>query len=137
MTSLPAVSTSLRRLAPATLLALSALSFGVVEESATACAQPGLWDEAGYQTCAEGYEAQREDDYISWYYGVRQCCFSFGGVWREQQPGQAPRCDPPAPSVHVPPVDIRETFSPAPPRPPVRNPGAVIDTFTPAPASPG
>lgn len=65
-------------------------------DPATACAQPQQWDEAGFNECAEGYEAQKEDDYISWYYGVRQCCIAHGGVWRDQQPGQAPRCDPPA-----------------------------------------
>jgi hypothetical protein len=136
MASVSPIPTYLRRLLPAMLLAATAaLSGGAVGDPAIACAEPQQWDEAGFTKCAEGYEAQREDDYVSWYYGVRQCCISFGGVWRDQQPGQAPRCDPPAPIVHVPPGGVIETFTPAPP-PPVRQPPGVINE-TLAPVGPG
>jgi hypothetical protein len=126
----------LLRILPAALLATAAtLGVDTFLDPATACAQPQQWDEAGYQECVEGYEAQKEDDYVSWYYGVRQCCIGHGGIWRDQQPGQAPRCDPPAPIVHVPPGQITDVLTPAPP-PPVRQPPGVINE-TLAPASPG
>jgi hypothetical protein len=125
----------LRHAAPAVLLAaVATLGGSAVGHPAIAGAQPQQWDEAGFNECAQGYEAQREDDYVSWYYGVRQCCISFGGVWRDQQPGQAPRCDPTPPMVHIPPGGVIETFSPAPPPPVTRVPlGDVTATFAPAP----
>ena len=102
--------TYLRHAAPAVLLAaVATLGGSAYGNPAVAGAQPQQWDEAGFNECAEGYEAQREDDYVSWYYGVRQCCISYGGVWRDQQPGQAPRCDPPPPMVHIPPSGTRVT----------------------------
>jgi hypothetical protein len=101
------------KLLTAVVIAAGGLSAGAIGAPAIAAAQARPWDEAGFNNCAEGYEAQREDDYVSWYYGVRQCCISFGGVWHEQQPGQAPRCDPPQRIVHVPPGGIVETLSPA------------------------
>jgi hypothetical protein len=131
------MSTRKHRLLPAAFLFTAAATLGgsAIGNPAIGCAQPQQWDEAGFNQCAEGYEAQREDDYVSWYYGVRQCCTSYGGVWRDQQPGQAPRCDPPPPMVHIPPGGVIETFSPAPPPPPVtRVPlGDVTATFAPAP----
>lgn len=93
----------------------STLGAGVVGALPITAAQAGAWNESGFNDCAEGYEAQREDDYVSWYYGVRQCCISFGGVWHEQQPGQAPGCDAPKRIVRVPPGVIVGTLSPASP----------------------
>lgn len=101
------------RLLTAVVIAAGGLSAGSVGAPAVASAQARLWDEAAFNNCAEGYEAQREDDYVSWYYGVRQCCISFGGVWHEQQPGQAPRCDPPPRIVRIPPGVVVGTLSPA------------------------
>ncbi|MFG1929762.1 hypothetical protein ACGFK1_03775 [Mycobacterium sp. NPDC048908] len=95
------------------LVIAAGLGAGVVGSPMIGVAAARQWDEAGFTNCAQGYEAQREDDYVSWYYGVRQCCISFGGVWREQQPGQAARCDPPPQIVRVPPGLIVETLSPA------------------------
>jgi hypothetical protein len=91
----------------------STLGAGVVGALPITAAQARQWDQAAFDDCAEGYEAQREDDYVTWYYGVRQCCTSFGGVWHEQQPGQAPRCDPPPRIVRVPPGLVVQTLSPA------------------------
>lgn len=125
---------ALKLVAAVAIAAAATLGGTAIRDAAIAIAAPQQWDEAGYNNCAQGYEAQREDDYVSWYYGVRQCCISFGGVWRDQQPGQAPRCDPPPAIVYLPPGGIVETFSPAPP-PPVRQPPGVI-TETLAPASP-
>ena len=90
----------------------STLTAGIVGALPIA-AHAQAWDAAAFNDCAEGYEAQREDDYVSWYYGVRQCCISFGGVWHEQQPGQAPRCDAPPRIVRVPPSVVVGTLSPA------------------------
>jgi len=101
---------SVLKLLPAAVVA-AALA-GTLGAPAIASAQ-AQWDEAGFNNCAEGYEAQREDDYVSWYYGVRQCCISFGGVWTEQGPGQAPRCDPPRRIVRIPPGVVVQTLSPA------------------------
>ena len=106
------------KLLTAVVIAAGGLGAGAIGAPAIAAAQARQWDAAGFNDCAEGYEAQREDDYVSWYYGVRQCCISFGGVWHEQQPGQAPRCDAPPRIVRVPPGGIVETFSPSPPPPP-------------------
>lgn len=117
---------ALKLLSAVVIAAAATLSAGVVGALPITVAQARAWDEAGFDNCAEGYEAQREDDYVSWYYGVRQCCISFGGLWREQQPGQAPRCDPPSRIVRVPPGIAVETFSPATPpvtRVPSNRPG--------------
>jgi len=108
---------ALKLLVAVVISTASTLTAGVVGAlPITAAAR--AWDEAAFNDCAEGYEAQREDDYVSWYYGVRQCCISFGGVWHEQQPGQAARCDAPPRIVRVPPGrvplgDITTTFTPA------------------------
>jgi hypothetical protein len=91
------------RLLTAVAIAAGGLSAGVVGALPITAAQAGAWNESGFNNCAEGYEAQREDDYVSWYYGVRQCCISFGGAWHEQQPGKAPGCNPPSRIVRVPP----------------------------------
>ena len=101
------------KLLTAVMVAAGSLSAGAVVAPTIAAAQARQWDEAGFNNCAEGYEAQREDDYVSWYYGVRQCCISFGGVWTEQQPGVAPRCDAPRRIVRIPPGVIVGTLSPA------------------------
>jgi hypothetical protein len=101
------------KILPVVIAAAVALGGGALAAPAIAAVQARQWDEAGFNNCAEGYEAQREDDYVSWYYGVRQCCISFGGVWTEQQPGQAPRCDAPPRIVRIPPGVIVGTFSPA------------------------
>ncbi|WP_142386849.1 hypothetical protein [Mycobacterium hubeiense] len=104
---------------------LSGSAFG---DSAIACADTQGWDEAAYQECVTGYEAQKEDDYVSWYEGVKGCCKGLGGVWHDQQPGQEARCDPPKPRFDVPPVGgISEVLTPAPPPPPVRQPPGVIN----------
>ena len=104
-------------------------------ESTISCAEAQAWDPAAYQECAIGYEAQKEDDYVSWYEGVKSCCKSFGGVWRDQQPGQEARCDAPKPRF-IPPIGgINEVLTPAPP-PPVRQPpGMIPETL--APIAPG
>ena len=100
---------SVLKLLPAAVIAAAvAGALGV-----PAIASARAWDEAGFNNCAQGYEAQREDDYVSWYYGVRQCCISFGGVWTEQQPGQAARCDAPPRIVRLPPGVVVGTLSPA------------------------
>jgi hypothetical protein len=138
MTSLQigTVRTQLRRIVLASLVAAAAtMTDSAFGDSTIACADPQAWDPAGYQQCAEGYEAQKEDDYVSWYEGVKSCCRSFGGVWRDQQPGQEARCDPPKPRFDVPPIGgINEVFTPAPP-PPVRQPPGVINE-TLAPVAP-
>ena len=61
-------------------------------DNTISCAHAQGWDEAGYQKCAEGYEAQKEDHYVDWYQGVKGCCTGFDGVWHDQQPGQEARC---------------------------------------------
>jgi hypothetical protein len=128
-----------RRLLIAALLAAAAtLGGSSLVSPATACGQTQQWDEAGYNQCAQGYEAQKEDDYVSWYQGVKSCCISFGGVWHDQQPGQAARCDapPPRPTVdRVPPGGVLEQATPATPPPPRWQPPVGNQTL--APASPG
>ena len=105
-------------------------------DNTISCAHAQGWDEAGYQKCAEGYEAQKEDHYVDWYQGVKGCCTGFGGLWHDQQPGQEARCDPPEPKFDIPPVGgISEVLTPAPP-PPVRQPpGMIPETL--APVAPG
>lgn len=101
---------SVLKLVPAAVIAAAVA--GALGAPAIAAARTP-WDEAGFNNCAQGYEAQREDDYVSWYYGVRQCCISFGGVWHDQQPGHAARCDPPPRIVRLPPGVLAETLAPA------------------------
>ncbi|MGH3674502.1 MAG: hypothetical protein ACRDU5_01970 [Mycobacterium sp.] len=126
----------LRRLVLASLFAGAAtLGGSAFGDNIIACAEAQAWDPAGYEKCAEGYEAQKEDDYVTWYEGVKSCCRSFGGVWRDQQPGQEARCDPPKPLFDIPPIGGINEATPAPPPPPVRQPPGVINE-TLAPASP-
>ena len=127
----------LRRLVLGSAVAASAAVGGsAFGESTISCAEAQAWDPAAYQECATGYEAQKEDDYVSWYEGVKSCCKSFGGVWRDQQPGQEARCDAPKPRF-IPPIGgINEVLEPDPAPPPVRQPpGMIPDTL--APIAPG
>lgn len=115
-------------LAGAVTLSGSAFGGGTI-----ACAEAQGWDEAAYQECVTGYEAQKEDDYVSWYEGVKGCCKGHGGVWHDQQPGQEARCDPPKPRFDIPPGGIDQVLTPAPPPPPVRQPpGNINQTLAPA-----
>ena len=130
------VGKHVRRLVLGSAVAASAtLAGSAFGESTIACSEAQAWDPAAYQECATGYEAQKEDDYVSWYEGVKSCCTSFGGVWRDQQPGQEARCDPP--KFYLPPIGgITEVLTPDPPPPPVRQPpGMIPDTL--APIAPG
>ena len=139
----------LHYLVPAALLvATAALGGSAVGDPATACAAPQEWDIGAYDRCIAGVD-------VAWGEGkiatenlndaYRECCEKSGGIWSSLggSAGAGKCVAPPAnaetqptlPGVAPPPVGA--TQNPAPPPPPFRNPGAVIDTFTPAPASPG
>jgi hypothetical protein len=138
----------LRRLLPAALLAAAVtLGGSAVGDPTIACAEPntggGEWDIGKYDNCIAGQKWMEgnplyKEDVIE---GKRRCCVGSGGEWNAaQQKCQAPAAkpadaQPPHPGVAPPPVGA--TQNPAPPPPPFRNPGVVIETFTPAPASPG
>jgi hypothetical protein len=135
----------LRRPAFATPIAVAAaLGGSTLVDPATACAVPKDWNHEGYAYC---YNQAYQD----WKSGVNNkkqfqelaegCCHLSGGKWTvdatkdaggyctaaaEAQPTQRGAAPPP----------VVATQNPAPPPPPFRHPGVIVETFTPAPASP-
>jgi hypothetical protein len=134
--------TYLRRLLPAALLAAAAtLGGSAFGDPAIACAEPKKFDLDGYYACVDAaIELNKENKITDAQMKelVNGCCYAAGGKVDDKgicNKEAAAETQPTLPGEAPPPVGA--TQNPAPPPPPFRNPGAVIDTFTPAPASPG
>jgi hypothetical protein len=134
----------LRRLAPAALLAATAVLGGsAIGDPPTACAAPKELDIGQYDKCTDQVDKDVVNELIEWEEleaEYAKCCANAGGTWNKSRKS----CDAPAaaesqpgrPGVAPPPGVA--TQPPPPPPPPVRNPGmaprpGVIETFTPAP----
>jgi hypothetical protein len=138
----PTIPTHLRPLLPAALFAAAVtLGGSALAEPATACAEPKKFDVDGYYACVDAaIELNKENKITDAQMKelVNGCCYAAGGKVEDNgmcNKEPAAETQPTQPGVAPPPVGA--TQNPAPPPPPFRNPGAVIETFTPAPASPG
>jgi hypothetical protein len=125
-----------RRLLSAAVLT-AALIGGAALGTASAGAAPE-WDIGAYDRCLLSMpkpdDAEQAVDHMHW------CCFKSGGQWNAaEKKCQTPPADPAEAHPTLPGEATRPvlaTQNPAPPPPPVRNPG-VLQTFTSAPVGLG
>ncbi len=105
---------------------------------AGAFAQPntGEWDVGAYDQCIGSFDGNPLDspaEHKRWEDHMKMCCEKTGGIFNYAGAGGcvAPPANPAQTRRDLPPGVIVQTFEPVPP-PVVRNPGAVVETVTPA-----
>lgn len=120
-----------RRLLPAAfLIATAALGGSAVSDPASACAAPREWDIGGYDQCWQSGIGRGFND-EEWNDHVKYCCLTSGGDWNGIK-CVAPPAESAGSQPVFPPGVATHTLDPVPP-PVIRNPGAIIETFTPMP----
>jgi len=123
-----------RQIVPTALMtAVFALAF-----PAAAAAQPntGEWDIGAYDQCIGSFDGNPLDspaEHKRWEDHMKMCCEKTGGIFNYAGAGGcvAPPANPAQTRHDVPPAGTVHTFEPVPPSV-VRNPGAVVQTMTPA-----